>query len=239
MHGRQWVSDVVYQPIVDNVNCVVGFECLARMYGGLFTEQFVSMADPSKLDAMMTEVMSLIQWNMRASTLLNSLENKKLFVNAEKCNLANPVLVDRIILFAEYLAARNIMLVIEVTERKLQSCCSFRSYIEGVRRLVLGGILIALDDFLLDEHSRTELELGLCQIVKIEVDALPLSYDVLCGAAKSDGCIEIRQSLETFALLYKVELLLERVEPVFCMDLLTALPFRYFQGYRFGAPGSL
>lgn len=233
---QRLIDNVFYQPIVDAGRSVVGFECLARIIGVRNLNGFMEKIDPSFLDRVLLDVIETVSQHVVSPLWGSVLIGKKLFLNCEKCNVANPELMDNLIDFSYYLAAFDVELVVEITERDLQSCRAYSAYLEGVRRLSLERIKVALDDFLLDESDRTELEKGLCSIVKLEVDALPLGHQALLGQLSSDYLLGLADDLGQFARRYEVELLLERVEKTYCFKTLSSLPFRFFQGYQFAKP---
>ncbi len=237
--GDRLIDNVFYQPIVDADRSVVGFESLARITGVGNLNGFMEELDPSFLDRVLLDVIETVSKHVVSPVWGPTLNGRRLFLNCEKCNLANPELLDNLIAFFYYLKAFGVELVVEITERDLQSSRAYSAYLEGVRRLSLARVKIALDDFLLDESDRTELERGLCNIVKLEVDALPLDFKALHGKLTSDHLLKVADDLGQFARRYEVELLLERVEKTYCFKTLSSLPFHFFQGYQFAKPAPI
>lgn len=236
VYNKQLVNDVLYQPIVNGARTVVGFECLARIVGVNSLDSFMSELNPDFIDHLLIDLLRVVNVHIGFSRFRDAVAGKRLYVNCEKSNLANPAIIDILIEFAQFLKSYSVTMVVEITERDLQPSRSCSAYIEGVRRLSLANIPVALDDFLIDESDRTELESALCKIVKVEVDALPLSHEALHGKADPVQIRFIAESLEQFARRYDVELLLERVDTFYCFDTLSLLPFQYFQGFQFGIP---
>jgi len=228
------VDCVRYQPIVDVGRQVIGYECLARLAGIRSPEAAIRGMTADIHDLLADHLIHRICTEVSRRPLVEGLVGAKLFVNFEKNNLANPHVVDQIMFLSDFLAAQQVTLVVEITERDLHRDRSQRAYLEGVRRLKLLQIPVALDDFLLDESSRIELELGLCSIVKVEVDALPGGLHNILDASQVVHLANAQQSLMDFMQAYDVELLLEKVEDISCFKRLSKLPFSYYQGFQFG-----
>jgi len=229
------VDCVRYQPIVDVEHEVVGYECLARIAGIRSPEAAIRSMAPDIHDVFASHLIQRICTELSRRALVQGLLGTKLFVNFEKNNLANPHVVDQIMFLSDFLEAQQIALVVEITERDLHRDRPRRAYLEGIRRLRLQKIAVALDDFLLDESSRVELELGLCSIVKVEVDALPGGINNILDVCQADAFTDLLQVLTKFKQAYGVELLLEKVEGVTCFKRLAELPFTYYQGFQFGS----
>lgn len=235
MQSNKLVNCVCYQPIVDVRRQVIGYECLARMTGGRSPETAIREMTPGTQDNFADHLIRVISTETSRQPMVDGLVGSKLFVNFEKNNLANPNLVDQIMFLSDFLAAQKVTLVVEITERDLHIDLSRRAYLEGVRRLNLLQIPVALDDFLFEESSRIELEFGLCSIVKVEVNALPGRLENILDVERIELLERVQQRLSEFKLAYGVELLLEKVEGVSSFEQLLQLPFSYYQGFKFGS----
>lgn len=240
------MADVRLQPILDRQARIIGFESLARLASDAFvcsTEDAIARLSVEELQRLTRELLLGLRircmldcsYANRLNTPRCDRQALRHFVNVEKRSLAEPDLVEEIIDSAVDLRSAGVLLVVEVTERPVASFASFRSYLQGLMRLKQEGLLIALDDYDLDDPFHWELDLGLCDFVKLDLQALgvPFYED---GAFMDERYAVLGEKLYQFIHRYQVDLVAEKVETVWQNEVAHGLPFKLFQGYRFGRP---
>lgn len=234
------------QPIMDRRERIFGFENLARFAFDACvgsTEDAIARLPLDDLQRLTRELLLGLRIRcMLDRSYANRLNNPqgdrravRHFVNVEKRSLAEPDLVEEVIDSAVDLRSSGVLLVVEVTERPVDSFDGFRSYMQGLMRLKQEGLLVALDDYDIDGPFHWELDLGLCDFVKLDLPTLgvPLHED---GAFMGDRYTVLGEKLYTFIHRYQVDLVAEKVETEWQHEVARGLPFKLFQGYRLGRP---
>lgn len=144
---------------------------------------------------------------------------KYLFLNVERSNLCDIALLARLVELNHYLLQRQIVLVVEVTERNV--CGSCNRIGEGLLLLKQNGIVTAADDFDIynGDFRHKELETGWYEFIKIQ-----------SPETKKDI-----EKLVVFTHLRPEKVIIERVESVSIFHTLLDLQsvFWGFQGYCF------
>lgn len=240
------LKEVRRQPIVDRHERIVGYEKLARLSidtrAGT-VEDSIGRLSKGELGRLTRELLM----GLRIRCLLNrnyetQADVKKFahtsvlyFVNVEKLSLTEPALVRELIEADVDLRSSGGYLVVEVTERPVATVDQFRSYMKGLMCLKQAKVLVALDDYNIDSPVHWELDLGLCDVVKLDLPSLGICE---CG---DEGLLAARHSalvakLNAFVYRYRVDLLAEKVETDWQYEFVKKLPFNLFQGYRFGRP---
>ncbi|AYF89393.1 EAL domain-containing protein [Pseudomonas sp. JS3066] len=240
------MGEVRLQPIKDRQDRVVGFESLARFAFDSFiksTEDAIARLPQDDLQRLTRELLQ----GVRIRCMLNRSYTRYLhdtqagslpvrhFVNVEKRSLAESELVEDLIESAADLRCSGALLVVEVTERPTVCFDSFRSYMKGLMRLKEEGVLVALDDYDLGRPAHWELDLGLCDVVKLDLAELgvPQHED---GDFLSSRYAVLGERLYDFIHRYQVDLVAEKIETGWQHEVAKGLPFKLFQGYRLGHP---
>lgn len=236
-----WLAEVRLQPILDRQECIIGFENLAR-FDGTGKLGIYRMSDD-----LLHSVTRELLLGLRMRCLLDTHYHRQLndqrggqamvrhFVNVEKRSLAKPAMVDELIESAADLLSTGAQLVVEVTERPLDAPEAFKAYMNGLIRLRQEGVQVALDDYDIHSPIHWELDLGLCDVVKLDL----FDLGIACRgdeAFMSDHYARLMERLYQFIHRYPVELVAEKVETDWQYDLVKGLPFKLFQGYRLGRP---
>ncbi|WP_044873285.1 EAL domain-containing protein [Pseudomonas sp. LFM046] len=239
-----WLAEVRAQPIVNRQEHVVGFENLARIESDVFggrMEHLIARLPGDELQRLTGEVLL----SLRIRCMLDKNYSSQMkgeragpgafrhFVNVEKRSLAEPSVIDDLVESAADLRSSGAQLVVEVTERPVASGEQFRAYVSGLMRLKQEGVQVALDNYDIDAPVHWELDLGLCDFVKLELSELgiPLRGDEDVLAARYIGLAE---KLYQFIHRYLVEVIADKVETHWQYEIAKGLPFKLFQGYRLG-----
>jgi EAL domain-containing protein (putative c-di-GMP-specific phosphodiesterase class I) len=240
------LAEVRAQPIVNRQEHIVGFENLARVESDVFggpMDHLIARLSADELQRLTGEVLL----GLRIRCLLDKNYSSQMkgqraghvalrhFVNVEKRSLAEPAVIDDLVESAADLRSSGAQLVVEVTERPLTSSSRFRAYVKGLMRLKQEGVQVALDDYDIDAPVHWELDLGLCDFVKLELPELGIPY---CGDEDvlATHYIRLAEKLYQFIHRYLVGLIAEKVETGWQYEVAKGLPFKLFQGYHLGRP---
>lgn len=240
------MGEIRLQPIKDRQDRVIGFENLARFAFDSFVKNTGDAIARLAQDDLQRLTRELLQ-GLRIRCMLDRSYTRYLqdaraeselvrhFVNVEKRSLADAELIDELIESAADLSCSGALLVVEVTERPVACFDSFRDYMKGLMRLKQEGVQVALDDYDLDSPAHWELDLGLCDVVKLDLADLgiPLHED---GDFLSSRYAVLGERLYDFIHRYQVDLVAEKVETGWQHEVAKGLPFKLFQGYRLGHP---
>ncbi len=188
------------QAIFDSKLNVVAYELLYRETK--YVEQDISNAETTESYNATANVLTNFFANVDIEALSN---NHKLFINFNTKHLVNDVPL--------LLPKDNT--VIEI----LESCKVDNTLLYELSRYQEAGYTIALDDFVLNDH--TQKLLPFANIIKLDVEN------------KSEQAL--LNTLESLSD-YKGQLLAEKVETNDCFRLLQPFKFDYFQGYFFAEP---
>lgn len=240
--NRLQILDVRQQPIVDRQENIVGYETLAQFNLGLGSlEDVIKSCSVDALRQLTSDVLLGLLMRCRSTNaFMNGAVQTVVqhFVNVEKLSLTDPTTVDDIIEAAKVLRNSNTCLVVEITERPIGSGPQLKSYLQGLTRLKQADVVIALDDYNISSSVHWELDLGLCDIVKLDLPSLGITTH------GDENSFEARypalaDHLFEFIHRYHVELLAEKVETDSQYRKIQGLPFKFFQGYHFGRPETI
>lgn len=233
------IRAIYWQDVVDR-NCErVGCESLIRLtdVSDCNTEAVISQLSSEAISCITSELLFRISLNCLLSPLSprgGEREPFKIFLNVEKQTLASFDVVDELIEASRSCKLAGYQLVVEATERPLIDGTPERMYIDGLIRLRQSGIPVVLDDYLITNREHIELELGLIGLVKLELGSLGIPLKPCASTFETlDG---LQDQLLGFIRRYRVSLLAEKVETLWQSQVVSNLPFDYFQGYYFGRP---
>lgn len=238
------IKDIRLQPIVDREEQVVGFEVLARLNGDGFSDSLgdkIGKLSKDELGRLISELLlglrlrCLLGGNYASRIDFQKVSRAPIryFVNVEKISLTDPAVVDELIESSVDLQSAGNRLVVEVTERPLVVPSQFRSYIGALKRLKREGVLIALDDYDIDSSTHWELDLGLCDVVKLDLLGLGV-FECFDEGLNERRYRHVVEKLFELSHRYHVDVLAEKVENDRQYGLVKSLPFDLFQGCRFG-----
>lgn len=234
------IRSIYWQLLVDRAGAPVGYECLVRLAGvsDRNTEKIFNLMPAKFLYSVTSELLFRLSLNCVFNNFSEGKPLVKLFLNIEKdfflCRDAVSELISASVLFSEF----GYQLVVEITERPLKSRASLRNYIDGLIRLTQNKIPLVLDDYMLSNDENIELELGLISLVKFDVETLGIPLLESKCNFDEQSYIKLRDNLYEFVHAYRVPLLAEKVENSWQFEILSGLPFRYFQGFYFGRPNT-
>ena len=230
------IRAISFQKIVDrNINSI-GYETLVRLKG--VPDRLTSAAISELSENELCRLTSNLLFRLRLACISDISEKKsvkRIFVNVEKSTLSCSESIDELLECAVDFVSSGFELVVEVTERPLASTCSMRDYIDGLIRLSRAGVAIALDDYNIAGNCHIELEMGLVELVKVDIESH--------GMPLSPGYTLMRENLRDFHSIvsnftndFRIPLLAERVENSWQFETLCSMRFDYFQGYFTGRP---
>jgi EAL domain-containing protein (putative c-di-GMP-specific phosphodiesterase class I) len=219
----------VFQPLVElDGGALIGFEALARGPEGSALERPDQLFGAAHDSGLLAE----LEWACRAAAVRGALAGGlrpplRLFLNVEPSLIGMPVPADLRDLFA--LAARELSIVIELTERALADRPA--DVLAAVPRLRELGWAVALDDVGVDWRSLALMPFLEPEVIKLDMH---LVQEPLGGGRAAIVHAVNAQAERSGALV-----LAEGIENDAHVEVARALGARYGQGWHFGRPGRL
>lgn len=221
-----------YQPIVKDVEEIVGYEALIRWnhcdFGPISPADFIPVAEQSSL------IVELGNWVLAkaCATLaewsrIPANKHLVLSINISALQIQQPTFVDQVLACLRQADVRPQNLKLEITETLLQY--DLDDTIEKMRQLKEAGLQCSLDDFGTGFSSLSYLQ-------KLPIDEVKIDLQFVQAMRTDPNAEAIVKLIISLAQTLELRVVAEGVESREEWGLLKQLGCHYFQGYHFGRP---
>lgn len=231
-----YVRGLVLQKIVSRSFALAAYQVQPRLNGVADdqTRRMLERLSPALLDACAGESLLRLHALCRQQPVISAGSAIRLLLGLEKSSLANPALVDRALETAAHLRGTGYQLAIQPGNRPLEHGAARRAYVEGLIHLQNAGIAVVLADPPLQAGASFEIELGLCDLARLDLATLGVPL------VASDGYVHerharLRDALFAFAERERLPLIAGAVNSRWQHQVASGLPFALLQGDFYGA----
>jgi diguanylate cyclase (GGDEF)-like protein len=225
---------MVFQPQVDHVKAVYGYEALVRWYddelGQVGPDEFVGVAESSGLMPALGKF--VMETSVREFSEFLGAQGKmwQLAVNISVLQFLQPGFANDVLSLLSRYGLLPKQLVVEITESLFIS--NFDDVLTVLNELRKQGVRVSMDDFGTGYSSLSLLR-------TLPLDELKIDKSFIDGLLDDHKVQNMVASIVSIARSHQLELVAEGVETEGQYLALIAMGCKLFQGYYFGRPSAL
>jgi predicted signal transduction protein with EAL and GGDEF domain len=225
---------MVFQPQVDHVKAVYGYEALVRWYddelGQVGPDEFVGVAESSGLMPALGKFVMETSVREFSEFLVAQGKMWQLAVNISVLQFLQPGFANDVLSLLSRYGLLPKQLVVEITESLFIS--NFDDVLTVLNELRKQGVRVSMDDFGTGYSSLSLLR-------TLPLDELKIDKSFIDGLLDDHKVQNMVASIVSIARSHQLELVAEGVETEGQYLALIAMGCKLFQGYYFGRPSAL